>query len=89
MVFSPNAALSGLSGIVKSLPININNGAPGGWGICNLYAEEINSPQSQKLAVASIVDKYTKAAMANITQPVMLLIRLKLIILESFKQSQI
>ncbi len=29
----------------------MKKGAPGGWPTSNLYAEEINSPQSQKLAV--------------------------------------
>jgi hypothetical protein len=40
---------------VKNLAINIKNGAPGGCPISNLYAVLINSPQSQKLAVGSIV----------------------------------
>jgi hypothetical protein len=80
IVFTPRAAISGGKGIVNSLAININKGAPGGCGISNLYALDINSPQSQKLAVASIVDKYVKVAIANIAHPVRLLMRLKLIV---------
>ena len=40
---------------VNKLAVNMKKGAPGGWPTSNLYAEEINSPQSQKLAVGSIV----------------------------------
>jgi len=40
---------------VKNLAVSIKNGAPGGCPTSNLYAEEINSPQSQKLADGSIV----------------------------------
>ena len=36
---------------VNKLAVNMKKGAPGGWPTSNLYAEEINSPQSQKLAV--------------------------------------
>ena len=45
-----------------------------------MYALEANSPQSQKLPVASMVIRYTAQAIIHITQPVMLLMRLKLII---------
>jgi hypothetical protein len=37
----------------------------------------MNSPQSQKLAVGSMVDKYTKAAMTNVAQPAIILMILK------------
>jgi hypothetical protein len=42
--------------MVKNLPNNINNGAPGGCPTSKLYAAAINSPQSQKLVVDSIVE---------------------------------
>ena len=38
----------------------------------SLYAVAIYSPQSQKLTVCSIVDRYTKLAIANIDHPIML-----------------
>jgi len=42
---------------VNRLAVNIKNGAPGGCPTSSLKAEEMNSPQSQKLAVGSIVIK--------------------------------
>ena len=59
----------------KNLPIKLKSGAPGGWPTSNLYAVEIYSPQSQKLAVGSMVERYVNAATAKTAQPVMLLIR--------------
>ena len=56
-------------------------GAPGGCPTSSLKADVMNSPQSQKLAVGSMVTRYTTAAMTNMTQPVMLLIDLYEIIL--------
>jgi len=41
---------------VKILPINIKVGAPGGWPTSSLKQQAMYSPQSQKLAVGSIVD---------------------------------
>ena len=55
--------------IVKIRPVNIKKGAPGGWPTSILKAVEINSPQSQKLAVGSIVSKYVTAATANASHP--------------------
>ncbi len=43
--------------IMKKRPSNINMGAPGGWGNCNLYAQAMNSPVSHKLPLASRVRK--------------------------------
>jgi hypothetical protein len=51
------------------LPVSIKNGAPGGCPTSSLNAVVINSGQSQKLAVGSIVLQYTKAAMAKATHP--------------------
>ena len=59
--------------IVKKRTISIKNGAPGGWPTSNLYPLAINSPQSQKLAVGSMVAKYTNEAIAKIIQPPILL----------------
>ena len=41
---------------IKTLPINTNNGAPGGCGTCTLKALLTNSPQSQRLPPASLVN---------------------------------
>ena len=43
--------------IIKKRPNSTNNGAPGGWGSCNLLALAINSPVSQRLPLASRVRK--------------------------------
>ena len=40
---------------VKKRAITIKTGFPGGWPTSSLYAEAINSPQSQRLAVGSMV----------------------------------
>jgi hypothetical protein len=61
---------------VKNLAMIMNTGFPGGWPTSSLNAEEMNSLQSQRLAVGSIVTKYVNAAMAKATQPVMLFISL-------------
>jgi hypothetical protein len=55
-------------------------GYPGGWLTSSFDAQEINSPQSQKLAVGSLVNKYVKAATAKTIHPVMLLILLNFFI---------
>src|SRR5699024_10818168 len=52
-------------------------GAPGGCGTCNLKALDMNSPQSQRLAVASLVEMKTIQAMMATIHPVMLLVFLK------------
>ena len=38
-------------------PVKIKNGAPGGCPTSNFDADAINSPQSQKEAVGSMVSK--------------------------------
>jgi len=43
--------------LAKKRPNNMKKGAPGGWPTSSLYAVEINSPQSQKLAVGSMVKR--------------------------------
>ena len=58
---------------VKNLEISIKRGAPGGWPTCSLYALAINSPQSHRLVVGSIVDRYTNAAIRKVIHPVILL----------------
>ena len=56
IVLTITATLEGSeANCVNKLAVNMKKGAPGGWPTSNLYAEEINSPQSQKLAVGSIV----------------------------------
>ena len=42
---------------VNRFATNMKKGAPGGCPTSSLNAEEMNSPQSQKLAVGSIVIK--------------------------------
>ena len=49
--------------------MSIKNGAPGGCPTSNFQALEMNSPQSQKEAVGSIVRRYVAAAIAKTTQP--------------------
>ena len=71
------AADSGLIGIIRKRANNMKNGAPGGWPTSSLYAEAMNSPQSQKLAVGSTVKKYTSVATAHTAQPVTLFKRSK------------
>jgi hypothetical protein len=58
----------------------MNRGAPGGCPTCNLNALEINSPQSHKLTVGSMVSRYTAADIINTIHPFMLLISLNLVI---------
>lgn len=43
--------------IVKNLAIIMKTGFPGGWPTSSLNADAINSLQSHKLVVGSIVDK--------------------------------
>src|SRR5436190_251157 len=64
---------------INKRPNITNNGAPGGWGTCILNVLEINSPQSHKLAVASIVIRYTVQAIAHTIQPTILFTLLKFI----------
>src|SRR5579871_5698435 len=81
MKFTPRAAVCGLSPkrMIKKRPSRINNGAPGGWGICSLKQLDTNSPQSQKLPVGSIVMTKTVQAISPTVQPTMLFTRLKFI----------
>jgi hypothetical protein len=66
----------------KKRPISKKKGAPGGCPTSNLKAAAINSPQSQKLEVGSMVSKYTIAAMAKANQPIKLLYKLNFFIIE-------
>lgn len=68
-IFINTAADCGLPKSVKNLPKSIKNGAPGGCPTSSLYDMVINSPQSQKLAVGSMVIKYTANAMAKVIHP--------------------
>ena len=56
-----------------NLPSNKNVGAPGGCPTSSLYEQEINSPQSQKLAVGSDVRKKMVIAVKPTSQPKTLL----------------
>ena len=56
----------------KNRPTIKKNGAPGGCPTSNLYAQAIYSPQSQKLAVGSMVEQKVNAAIANTAHPIML-----------------
>ncbi len=56
-------------------PINKKSGAPGGCGTCNLYAQAMNSPQSQKDAVGSTVKVYVTSEIRKTIQPTRLLLR--------------
>ncbi len=60
-----------------SLPSSRKVGAPGGWPTSSLYEQEINSPQSQKLAVDSDVRKNILQAAMPTSQPMMVLSLLK------------
>ena len=51
------AALSGSVNMVKNLAMSWNTGFPGGCPTSSLYDEAMNSPQSQKEAVGSIVER--------------------------------
>jgi hypothetical protein len=55
--------------MVKNLAIIMKRGAPGGCPISNLYEVEMNSAQSHRLAVGSIVKKYVTADIAKAIQP--------------------
>ena len=46
---------------VKMRAISWKVGFPGGWPTSSLYDDAMNSPQSQKEAVGSIVERYVKA----------------------------
>ena len=73
--FIKYATLSGAAKNEKSLPRSMYNGAPGGCPTSSLYAAVMYSPQSHRLAVSSIVKRYTSEAIANTTQPVILLMK--------------
>ena len=60
---------SGAAKKLKRRPSTMNNGAPGGCPTSNLYAAVMYSPQSHKLAVDSIVIKYTVLAIRKTSQP--------------------
>jgi hypothetical protein len=68
----------------NNLPMIMKNGAPGGWPTSNLNEVVINSPQSQKLAVGSMVNRYVTAAIRKVIHPTILFSCLKLFIFGSF-----
>ena len=51
------AAVSGEEKTINDLANNMKRGAPGGCPTSSLYADAINSPQSQKLDVGSTVSR--------------------------------
>ena len=55
-VLMATGTFSGETNALATRPIIMNSGAPGGWPTSNLLAVARNSPQSQKLAVRSMVD---------------------------------
>jgi hypothetical protein len=67
-----------------NLPSNKKVGAPGGCPTSSLYEQEINSPQSQKLAVGSEVRKKMVIAVKPTSQPITVLIVLKFFIIIIF-----
>ena len=58
MAFTATAAWAASKGMVKKRASNWNTGFPGGWPTSSLYDDAINSPQSQKDAVGSMVARY-------------------------------
>ena len=78
-IFAASAAVSGEAKIMNDLANNMKRGAPGGCPTSSLYADAINSPQSQKLDVGSTVSRYTTVAISHTDHPVQMLRRLKLI----------
>ena len=73
-------AMGTLSGETKALAMRasiMNKGAPGGWPTSRRYAVAMNSPQSQKLAVGSMVSRYVAVATRKTSQPTMMLSFLK------------
>jgi hypothetical protein len=53
--FTARAAFSGDANIVKKRATSWKTGFPGGCPTSSLYDDAINSPQSQKLVVGSMV----------------------------------
>jgi hypothetical protein len=77
MIFTIMATLVGSSvNCEKIFPVSMKKGAPGGCPTSSLNAVVMNSGQSQKLAVGSIVQQYTTAAMAKAIQPIKVSINL-------------
>ena len=80
IAFTAMAAFSGETNIVKNLAKSWKTGFPGGCPTSSLYDEAMNSPQSQKLAVGSIVSKYTNEEAARTTAAIILLTRVNLLL---------
>ena len=55
--FTITAALSGPVNMVKNLAMSWKTGFPGGCPTSSLYDDAMNSPQAQKEAVGSIVER--------------------------------
>src|SRR5690606_16995252 len=86
IAFMVSATLDGSpANNVEKRPSNKKKGAPGGCPTSSLYAEEINSPQSQKLVVGSMVRMYTTAETTKASHPNRLFKRLKCCITESLQ----
>ena len=54
-MFTATGTFSGDTKALAMRAVIMKKGAPGGWPTCSLYAVAMNSPQSQKLAVGSMV----------------------------------
>ena len=57
MAFTATAACCASTGMVKKRAKSWNTGFPGGWPTSSLYDDAMNSPQSQKDAVGSMVER--------------------------------
>ena len=66
--------------IVNTLAISWKTGFPGGCPTSSLYDDAMNSPQSQKDAVGSMVDRYVKAETTNTAAAAILFHRLNFLL---------
>ena len=65
IALTATAAFIGPAHIEKNLANSWNTGFPGGCPTSSLYDDAMNSPQSQKEAVGSMVERYVKAETAK------------------------
>ena len=65
IAFTATAACILSPNMVKKRANSWNTGFPGGCPTSSLYEEAMNSPQSQKEAVGSMVNRYVTAAITN------------------------
>ena len=61
--------------LAKILPIIMNTGEPGGWGIPNITEAATNSPQSQNEIDGAKVLRYIARAMTKVMNPIMMFVR--------------